>query len=83
MKPSEFVGVDAINLVRVAFTSNFDNSDALSRYLGSCCISAKYSYVKSTIAIGDKPLAAFNKAALFPISVAVQYLLTIVFIKVG
>ena len=83
MKPSESVGVDIINLVRVDFTSDVDNSEALSRSLWSCCISATSSYVKSTIANVDRPLAEINKAAIFPISDAVQSLLTIFFTKVG
>ena len=83
MSSSEFIGVDAINLVQVDFTSDVYTADTLSRFSWSCCISANYSSVKSTITNGYMPLAAFTKAALFPIYVAVQSLFTIVFTKVG
>ena len=65
MNPSESVGVDAINLVQVAFTYYIDTIDALSRFLWSCCISATSYYVKSTIANGDRPIDSFTKAAIF------------------
>ena len=64
INPSGSVGVDDINLVQVAFASDVDTSDALSRSSWSCCISATSSYVKSTTANVDKPLASFTKAAL-------------------
>ena len=74
MKPSGYVGVYAVNLVWVSFTSYVDTSDVLSSSLWYCCISATSSSVKSTIANGDRPLSAFTKAALFPISDAFQSL---------
>ena len=83
MNPYESIGVDAVNLVRVDFTSNVDTRDALSMYLWYCCIIATYSSVKYNITNGDRPLAEFTKTALFPIYYAVQYLFTIFFTKVG
>ena len=83
MNPSESVGVYAINLVLVDFTSDIDTSDALRRSLWSCCITDTSSSVKYTIANGDRPLTAFTRAALFPISDAVQSLFKILFTKVG
>ena len=71
MNTYDYIGVDAINLVRVDFNSDVDTSDTLSRSSWSCCISATFSYVKFTIANGDRPLAEFTKAALFTISDAV------------
>ena len=82
MNPYESIGVDAVNLVRVDFTSNVDTRDALSMYLWYCCIIATYSSVKYNITNGDRPLAAFTKSALSLLSDAVQYLFTIVFTKV-
>ena len=83
MDTSESVGVDYINLVCVAFTYDVDTSDALIRSLCYCCISSTSSFVKSTIVNGDRPLAAFTKSDLFPISDAVQSIFTLVFTKVG
>ena len=65
MNHYESVGVDAIKLVRVAFTSDVETSYALIRYLWYCCISATSSFVKSTITNGGRPLAVFTKAFLF------------------
>ena len=83
MNPSEYVGVDAIILVHVEFTPDVDTSDALSRYLWSCCIRIMSPYVNYTITNGDRPLSAFNNASLFLISDAVQYIFTMVFTLVG
>ena len=76
MNPSEYVGVDAINLVQVAFTSDVDTSYTPSSSSWSCCISATSSYIKSTIANGDRPLAALTRANLFLVSYAIQSLFT-------
>ena len=76
MNSSESVGVDAINLVRVSFTSNVDNSDTLIRSLWSYLIIATSSSIKYTTANGDRPLSAFTKAAIFPVSDDVQSLFT-------
>ena len=83
MNTSESVGVDDINLVQVAFTSDGDNSDTLSSSLWYCCISTTPSSIKSTIGNGDRSLTAFTKSDLFLIYDAIQSLFTIVFTKVG
>ena len=83
MNISESVGVDDIKLVQFYFTSDVDTSDSLGKSLWSCCISATSFSVKSTISNGDRPLAAFTKSDLFPISDAVQSIFTLVFTKVG
>ena len=83
MNTSEYIDVDDISLVRVAFTFDVDNSETLIRSLWYCCISTTSSSIKYTIAKGDMPLSEFTKSALFPISDAVQYLFTGVFTGVG
>ena len=54
-----------------------------SKSCNSCCISAMSSSVKSTIANGDSPCAALISAAHFLRSSAIQFLVWIVFMRLG
>ena len=83
MNSSEFLGVDANNLVRVAFNSYVDTSAVLRISLWSCCISATSASVKSIISNGDSPISAFTKTNLFLIYESVQYLFIFVLIRIG
>ena len=83
MNDSESVGVGAIELVQVAFPSNVDTSDMLSRFSPSCFIIITSSSVTSTILNYSWPLSEFTKSAFFPISDAVQSLFAIVLNRVG
>ena len=83
MNPSDSIDVDDFSLVRVSFASDVDTSDALSISSWSCCISATFSSVKSSIANGERPLATFTNTSLIPISDAVHYFFKILFTRVG